>query len=200
MTTYISEMEPVKRQKCGQCKMNMTLEKFTKKRDDTYQKTCDECLEKRNVSRVKRKCPHDRDRNECRECNGVSFCAHDRLRIKCIECGGVSMCSHNIQRYTCKLCSDPIKITIRNMISNSKQSDKKHDRYDPVNLVDYCFLENLLEDYSHCCYPDCNVALQIMERTDDMATIERLDNSTGHIKSNCVICCLKCNNMRKSDR
>lgn len=33
-----------------------------------------------------------------------------------------------------------------------------------------------------------------------VATIERLDNSIGHIKSNCVICCLRCNQMNKSDK
>ena len=86
------------------------------------------------------------------------------------------------------------------MIQSSKQKDKKYDRYDIVNFVDYAFTENLLDDYSHCCYPDCNKELQIVHYQDDLATIERLDNSIGHIKFNCVICCFKCNSMRKSDR
>ena len=86
------------------------------------------------------------------------------------------------------------------MISSSKKSDKKYDRYDIVNFVDYDFLENLIDDYSHCCYPDCNEELQIVHYQDDLATIERLDNNIGHIKSNCVICCMKCNKMNKPDR
>jgi len=85
------------------------------------------------------------------------------------------------------------------MIRGSKHKDKKFNRYDPVNFIDYCFVENLLDDYTHCNYDDCRVELQIMERADNMATIERLDNSLGHIKSNCVICCLKCNVSRKSN-
>ena len=85
------------------------------------------------------------------------------------------------------------------MISDSKCSDKKNDRYDVVNFVDYSFLENLLDDYTHCCYPDCHAELQIIHYQDDLATIERLDNNIGHIKSNCVICCMKCNKLKKSN-
>jgi len=218
MTTDISEMEAIQRQKCSSCKMNMTLDKFKKKRDDTYQKTCDECLQKRKVYANKNKCEHGlqkcvcgkcggasscehgRRRSQCIDCGGSQICEHNKRRSNCVDCDGSAMCEHDIQRSYCKVCSDPLKITIKNMIKHSKKTDKKHDRYDPVNFVDYCFLENLLEDYSHCCYPDCNVGLQITEYQDDLATIERLDNSIGHIKSNCVICCLKCNRVRKSDR
>ena len=84
------------------------------------------------------------------------------------------------------------------MLFGSKASDKKYDRYDVANFIDSAFIENLLDDYTHCCYPDCNAELQIVHYQHDLATIERLDNSIGHIKSNCVICCLKCNVMRKS--
>ena len=115
------------------------------------------------------------------------------------DCCGSQICKHAINLNDCKLCCDPVRITIKNMIKCSKKSDKKNDRYDIVNFVDYDFLENLLDDYSHCCYPDCNAELQIVHYQHDLATIERLDNSIGHIKSNCVICCLKCNAMRKSD-
>jgi len=200
MTTYISEMEPIQRQKCSSCKMNMTLDKFTKKRDDTYQKTCDECLQKRRARVANNKCEHDRQQYECVDCDGGGVCEHRLRRDRCRDCNGSSFCVHNIRKHECKRCSDPLKITIKNMIRGSKQTDKKYNRYDPVNLVDYCFLENLLEDYSHCCYTDCNVALQIVEYQDDLATIERLDNDIGHIKSNCVICCMKCNHMKKSNR
>ena len=192
-------MEP-QRQKCIRCKMNMTMDKYKQKRDDSYQKTCDVCLDMRNVSAKKHQCVHHRKKCECKECGGgVSICEHNKLRNQCVECGGASICEHNIQRSFCKLCSDPLKITIKQMISGSKKSDKKYDRYDVCNFVDYGFLENLLDDYSHCCYPDCNAELQIMHYQDDLATIERLDNSIGHIKSNCVICCLKCNNLKKSN-
>ena len=202
------------RQKCIRCKMNMTMDKFKQKRDDSYQKTCNVCLDMRNKKnecehgrrRNQRKdcggssiCEHNKHRSKCKDCGGSSICEHDKERSKCIDCGGASICEHNIlERNKCKLCSDPLKITIKTTISGSKCSDKKHDRCDIVNFVDYAFIENLLDDYSHCCYPDCNAELQIVHYQDDLATIERLDDSIGHIKSNCVICCLKCNLMKKS--
>ena len=198
-------MEAIQKQKCVYCKMNMTIDNFKKKRDDSYQKTCNQCLANRNASAKKRNktyiytCPHGKEKSKCRDCGGVSFCEHDRRRTICRDCGGGSVCEHNKERNKCKLCSDPLKITIKSMIQASKESDKKYDRYDVVNFVDYGFLENLLDDFSHCCYPDCNAELQTVHYQDDLATIESLDNSIGHIKSNCVICCMKCNKIKKSD-
>lgn len=32
---------------CNRCKMNLTIDKFKKKRDDTYQKICLECNSKK---------------------------------------------------------------------------------------------------------------------------------------------------------
>ena len=143
-------------------------------------------------------CEHDRRKNICKDCGGTSICEHDREKNRCKDCGGASICEHNKIRIRCKICYDPLKITIKNMLSDAKKSDKKYNRYDVVNFVDYCFVENLLEDYTHCYYEDCKKELQIIERNDSLATIERINNNLGHIKSNCVICCLHCNNGRKS--
>jgi hypothetical protein len=86
------------------------------------------------------------------------------------------------------------------MISCSKANDKKYNRYDANNFIDRCFLEGLIEEYIHCYWDDCKIKLQYVEYRDDLATIERLNNSIGHTKSNCVLACKRCNNMRKSDR
>ena len=39
-------------------------------------------------------CPHQRRRNECKECGGSSICQHQRQRSQCKECGGASICPH----------------------------------------------------------------------------------------------------------
>jgi len=143
-------------------------------------------------------CIHDRMRNRCRDCGGVSICIHDKHKTKCVECGGSQICQHNKQRKNCKICSDPLKVTINNMLSNAKISDKKYNRYDVVNFIDKCFIENLLEDYTHCYYEDCKKELQILEYNDSLASLERINNNLGHIKTNCVICCLSCNMLKKS--
>ena len=217
----------VQRIKCKKCKMNMTLDKFNKKRDDTYMKACIECnvknrdrLRQFNCEHNRRKtqckdcggssicehnrrkseckdcggisiCEHNRRKSECKECGGSSICEHNRIKSKCKDCGGISFCEHNRQKSNCKECSDPFKITINKWISGSKQSDKKNNRFDIVNFIDKCFCKNLMEEYPNCYYCECE--LQYVLYQSDMATIERIDNELGHIKSNCVIACRDCN-------
>ena len=73
-----------------------------------------------------------------------------------------------------------------------------------TDLSTSAFWKDSVEDYKQCYYGDCKdadghgpVNLQYTEYQDDLATIERLDNSIDHIKSNCVLCCSKCNNFEK---
>ena len=102
-------------------------------------------------------------------------------------------------KFSCKECGDEIDITFKNMLSLSKQHDIKYNRYDEDNLINYEFLTKLKEKYTHCYWDDCKVELQYIVYQDDLCTIERLDNDIGHIKSNCVFACLKCNRMKKSN-
>jgi hypothetical protein len=165
--------------KCSKCRCYRSEASFYNEKGRRL-KTCQTCRDRDRVIRERNKCEHDRKRSSCKDCNGVSICEHGRLRNQC------------------KICSDPLKVTIKTMISSAKEKDKKYNRYDVVNFVDYCFIENLLEDYAHCYYEDCKKELQITEHNDSLATIERINNNLGHIKSNCVICCLSCNIARKS--
>lgn len=81
------------------------------------------------------------------------------------------------------------------MILHSKASDKLNNRYDQTNFIDYCFVENLIDDCKNkCFYCDCD--LQYVEFLENLGTIERLDNSIGHIRGNCVIACRTCNYSR----
>ena len=51
-----------------------------------------------------RKCEHNRQRCECKDCGGGSICEHNRRRSRCTECGGGSICEHNRERSRCKDC------------------------------------------------------------------------------------------------
>ena len=202
-------MEEMKEMKCNRCKVLLPIHKFSKNRAEKYLKSCDECRVKQKAIRDKNKCEHNRRRNHCKECGGSQICEHGRQKNLCKECGGISICEHNRQRSQCKFCDgasicehnkqrsyckkclDPIKITIKGWINQSKQNDKKFDRYDANNFIDKCFLEGLIEDYPNCFY--CNITLQYVEFQDDLATIERVDNNIGHTKANCVIACRSCN-------
>ena len=144
-------------------------------------------------------CPHGKRKSQCKECEGSEIGPHGKRKSQCKECAGSQICPHSRRKAYCKKCSDPIKVNIEQWIFSSRQYDKKRNIYDADRFIDKCFLKGLIEDYKQCYYGDCKVNLQYTEYRNDLASIERLDNSIGHIKSNCVLCCLKCNKSRKSN-
>ena len=101
-----------------------------------------DCVNKRNPVFIK--CPHDRYKYSCKDCNGASICIHNRRKSVCKECGGASICIHNRQKSTCKDCGGG-SICIHNRIKtqckdcnnyyckfcekkfNSNQTLKKHN-------------------------------------------------------------------------
>lgn len=188
------------RKQCRRCKMSLTLDNYIKKRDDTLQKTCNECLIKQRTYVELNKCPHSRRKTRCIECEGGAICIHKKVRSRCHLCGGGEMCVHGRETRQCKQCSNPLKVAVKTIIGGSKRKDLKYNRYDATNFIDKDFVESKLTEYTKCFYEDCNIELQLVDYTDNLATIERLDNSIGHVKENCVICCLRCNRSKRSNR
>jgi len=171
--------------RCPKCKCFRFEIDFLK--NDRRLKTCIKCRENSRRYKLKIKCPHDRQKQKCRDC----ICEHNRLKYQCIDCGGSDVCKHKLQRQWCKTCSGPVKVSIQGWIMNSKQSDKKRNHFDADRFIDKCFLKELIKDYPNCYY--CKVKLQYIDNNDTLSTIERLNNNIGHIKSNCVLACRKCN-------
>jgi hypothetical protein len=137
------------------------------------------------------RCEHNRMKSGCKECGGSQICEHNRIKSRCKECGGGSICEHNRMKSQCKDCSDAKKITIQSMIKHSKEKDLKINKYDANNFIDKCFIEMLMDESMKCYY--CKIEMQLKEYNSTLCTIERLDNGIGHIKSNCVLACKKCN-------
>jgi hypothetical protein len=192
-------MDEIKEQKCNYCKVVLPIYKFSTNRADKYLKSCNECRNKQKKTREKNKCPHGKQRCLCKQCGGVSICKHGRQKHLCKECDGSQICEHGRIRRQCKDCMNheqKIEYIQKQMISHSRQGDKKHNRYDPDNFIDKCFLEGLFEDSQNCHY--CNVEFTYNEVCNTLVTIERLNNSIGHIKSNCVLACLNCNHRHQS--
>ena len=194
---------------CGSCKTRTHLSEFKVKKGLTL-KTCNRCLEYKKIINDKNKCEHQRRRSDCiecggasicehqrqrrtcKECGGSSICEHQRQRIQCKECNGASICEHQRERNKCKECTDPIHVIIRQWIRNCKQSDIKHNRYNEQEFITYEFCQKLIEDSHHlCCY--CSIPLQTLIYQPDLMTIERIDNSIGHMIGNCTIACYHCN-------
>jgi hypothetical protein len=136
-------------------------------------------------------CPCGKQKSQCKLHGGQSLCSCGIQRNNCKIHGTTSICPCGKIKYVCKTCGDPIKLTIRNMINNSKHKDIKKNKYDANNFIDKCFIQSLIEELTKCFY--CDIQMQFIENDDTLCTIERLDNRIGHIKSNCVLACRKCN-------
>ena len=155
---------------------------------DKMKSNCSDC----GGSRI---CPCGKRKSSCSIHGGSAICEHGIHKQGCLICEGTNTikCIHDVRKVNCKKCAnEPKKILIKRMISHSRETDKKHNRYDADRFIDKCFIESLIDESMYCYY--CKKEMQIIEYNDDICTIERLDNNIGHIKSNCVLACRGCNN------
>lgn len=148
-------------------------------------------------------CEHNRQRSACKDCGGSQICEHDRQRSYCIDCGGSRICEHNRRKGVCKECAidTPALLTIiaKKFTYDSKNKDKKYNRFDIVNFIDTDFCKLLIEESNYkCCYCECE--LELIHYGSNLITIERINNSIGHIKSNVKIACFKCNVSKVGDK
>lgn len=108
-------------------------------------------------------------------------------------------CEHRRRKSDCRNCGNELHKLIMGIIKHSKEADKKHNRYDLTNFIDYDFVESLIDDSKNkCCY--CLCEMQLINYEGNLATIERIDNSKGHIRGNCLIACITCNLSKKGSR
>jgi hypothetical protein len=84
------------------------------------------------------------------------------------------------------------------MVYTSKNSDRKMARpFQDIDYIDEKYVLDLLklqESYCTYCHNRMAYGKGINRKSDLMAvTIQRIDNSIAHIKSNCVLSCALCN-------
>jgi hypothetical protein len=188
--------------KCSYCKVFLPLYKYSLKRNDEYKKCCDECLAKKKIDNKKyyennreqiseqhkKRYEENKDQilernRKYREQNREQILEHHADQVKC---------EHSADKYYCKICTDPVKVTIKLWIKASRQYDKKSGLYDPNHFIDTDFLKGLIEDSNNLCIY-CKCEMQFLEKTNNMCTIERVNNNLGHTKANCVLACFGCN-------
>ena len=89
----------------------------------------------------------------------------------------------------------PLQVKLINMINSSKSSDLNKNRYDETNHITLEFLqEQHIKQQNKCGY--CQIEMEFTfdnNKNPNQITIERLNNDIGHIKSNCIFACFKCN-------
>jgi len=94
--------------KCSMCHYENPIEVYMKGEKEL--KMCPHCREISKKSGSKRtgnrsvKCPHNKRRNECVECDGATICEHKIKRHYCVICGGASLCQHNRAKHACGAC------------------------------------------------------------------------------------------------
>lgn len=178
---YICEHNKIK-YTCVDCEGNSICE------HKKYKSQCKDCI----GGSV---CEHDKLRSSCKICGSYNYCVHNRRKHYCIECGGKNICQHNRIKHACRKCGDANIILFKSIIHHSKWWDIKKNRFDESNFIDIEFLQSRFNE-SHDCY-HCKREMTLIDYTDSLCTIQRLDNSLGHTKSNSVLACLKCNLQRK---
>ena len=89
---------------------------------------------------------------------------------------------------------------ISKKIQGYKNQDNKKQCFDAYHFVSLeNTIEMLVQSKLKCVY--CKKSVHILYkhiREDSQWTLDRIDNNQGHNKSNCVICCLKCNLQRRT--
>ena len=169
---------------CFLCRTERDVEQFSRFEDGKIKRNCQECLDQRNQKyNSKYTCP----------------CGRPHGKFNCINCFPELDCGHGKVSYYCNICR-PDKI-FYHMVHNSRKSDKKYDRYDDAcraNFItqDWCKGTYLVQE-KRCFH--CHEEMNLIPKNPLFVSIERLDNSVGHTKDNCVIACITCNKRRVGD-
>lgn len=89
-------------------------------------------------------------------------------------------------------------------IFSSKRTDIKYNQYDPDNFITEEYCQQIADECKDICYYcECELNWKIgvgHTRPPNRATIERLDNSIGHVIGNCVVACNSCNVKKLSNK
>jgi hypothetical protein len=175
---------------CTQCKIEKPNNEF-RTIHYTLCGRCKECCLKNKLTRDANRCNHGLIQSQCLTCDGTRICIHKRFLPQCHICNGCTICIHDKMKFQCKECLTPEHVLIRNILHNSKRTDKKNEKYDELNFIDYDFINDLIKNNKKCYY--CKIDMQYLNYDSTLCTIERKNNILGHIKSNCTLCCKLCN-------
>ena len=129
----------------------------------------------------------------CRKCKGVN----DGRFLICQVCRDKSNAYKKTHKAACKLMVRLWKRRNwdRRMVCHSKDSDRKANRLpeDMSTYVNSPYLKRLrIAQQNSCAY--CDIEMQTENRKwHDGLTLQRLNNTIGHTRANCILCCHSCN-------
>lgn len=135
--------------------------------------------------------------NTCRVCKEIKenseFIMRGTQTATCIECSKTrksrDYCIHNRRAHDCYMCQDVLVRRTTSMITGSRIADKKKGR---ICNLDFQTVLDKICDTPNCTY--CSISLQYTNPyLDDFATCDRISDDLGHLNSNTVVACRKCN-------
>ena len=110
----------------------------------------------------------------------------------------------NTEKYDVKMAKmkieNPLQYKFHTMIQGAVHSDQYNGKYDAVNLVNLEYLNKLYQIQDGLCiYCKCLMELDFTQNPKKIS-LQRINNEYGHIKINCVFCCLNCNTSRQENK
>lgn len=185
--------------RCTKCHVTKDIGQFSLKANGNYLKSCDVCREKNN--RKNRERYHNKGGKERWRVARREWQRNNSNKVR--QYSQTYSRSHRAQenaRHNKYVKLNPGTARLATMCSRVRTSDKLKDRYDADRHIDRVFLETLMEDQEmKCVYCGVEMLLHCESRHDHLMSIERKDNSIGHIKSNCALACYACN-MNRNNR
>ena len=178
--------------KCGGCKVNLPAGHYDSKRCGTRKKWCRQCLVKKVEYNAGRREQQKAQAKLYRENHKEEIKAHTKLYYE----------NHKEETKAQKKLYYEQKWWV-SIIHNSKQTDIKKNLFIEEDFIDKEFVLDKFEEQNnrcHYCHIQLNTVGQAEEgkRDHQKCTIERIDNTLGHSKENCVLACFRCNNQRSN--
>jgi hypothetical protein len=86
-----------------------------------------------------------------------------------------------------------MKLVFDRIMKMSVSNDKKYNRYNEKEHINEEHLKELFaKNIGLRCYR-CKRGCQVIDYDRSLCTIDRLNNTIGHVKGNCVLSCRQCN-------
>ena len=140
-------MDKQQLRKCSCCSSEILLEYFSINRKGEYFKTCNKCRKKAREKRKLYRCPHNRQKSECKECGGNSICEHQKIKWRCKECNGNSICEHQRIRSKCRECNPEghLASLVRSRVFKALKKEKSKSSLEYLG-TDISFFRKYIED------------------------------------------------------
>jgi len=63
------------------------------------------------IKRIRKKCPHGRQKSKCTDCGGSvdAKCPHGKQKSICTDCGGSGLCQHGRRKSRCTDCGGSVQ-------------------------------------------------------------------------------------------